>query len=61
MHVVGTYLLTIFRNPTASFPGIEWKPYKQENPCYLSINKNLKLIEEKLRGKEFEFWKKLLQ
>ncbi|KAK7590733.1 hypothetical protein V9T40_002346 [Parthenolecanium corni] len=48
-------------NPTANLPGIEWKPFKPEKPYFLSINKDLKLTEEKLRGKEFEFWQKLLQ
>ncbi|XP_065202785.1 juvenile hormone esterase-like [Planococcus citri] len=39
--------------------GVQWNPTTVENPCYLSINEQLKSHEGKLNGKRMEFWENM--
>ncbi|KAM7249331.1 hypothetical protein ACFE04_026195 [Oxalis oulophora] len=45
-------------NPTRGMKP-EWKPHTTEKPCYLRIDKDLKLVEEKVTPERIEFWKNL--
>ncbi|XP_065218913.1 uncharacterized protein LOC135844603 [Planococcus citri] len=54
-----TKLITTFvKTGDPNYEGLEvqWKPSSVDNPCYLSIDDPLTVVEGKLNGKRMEFW-----
>ncbi|XP_065202792.1 esterase FE4-like [Planococcus citri] len=43
-------------NPNDNTMKVEWKTHKRENPCYLSINETLQMIEGRLNNERAIFW-----
>ncbi|XP_065219165.1 carboxylesterase 1D-like [Planococcus citri] len=57
-----TKLITTFvKTGDPNYEGLEvhWKPSSVENPCYLSIDDPLTVVEGKLNGKRMEFWEEI--
>ncbi|XP_065219497.1 esterase E4-like [Planococcus citri] len=54
-----TKLITTFvKTGDPNYEGLEvhWKPSSVDNPCYLSFDDPLTVVEGKLNGKRMEFW-----
>ncbi|XP_065219197.1 esterase E4-like [Planococcus citri] len=51
-------ICTFARTGDPNYHGLEvqWNPSTVENPCYLSIKEELKIVDGKLNGERMEFW-----
>lgn len=38
---------------------VEWKQHNPENPCYLSINDTLEMVEGRLNNERAIFWEEI--
>ncbi|XP_065202729.1 esterase FE4-like [Planococcus citri] len=54
-----TKLVTTFAktgDPNNSELEVRWKPSTLENPCYLSVNNPMQIVEGKVNGERLKFW-----
>lgn len=49
------------RNPNNENFATRWKPSTPQNPCHLSINDRIEMIDTKLNGERMMFWEELKQ
>ncbi|XP_065202738.1 esterase E4-like [Planococcus citri] len=38
---------------------VQWRPTKPDSPCYLSINNNLEVVDNRFHNEKFEFWDRI--
>ncbi|XP_065202735.1 esterase E4-like [Planococcus citri] len=63
-HTVETFtklISTFARTGDPNFKGIpvHWRPTRSGSPCYLSINNDLEMVDNRLHNEKLEFWDKI--